>query len=81
MVRQSAWSVLESKEKGFVVNRVKFNAKNQPVASDGTTLVITNPIEGMMVYDTTNNCFKVYTSNDGGTTFNWYCMSTQACPD
>lgn len=81
MVRQSAWSVLESKEKGFVVNRVKFNAKNQPVASDGTTLVITNPIEGMMVYDTTNNCLKVYTSNDGGTTFNWYCMSTQACPD
>ncbi|QIG88157.1 hypothetical protein G6R40_00105 [Chryseobacterium sp. POL2] len=81
MVRQSAWTVLEAKTKGFVVNRVKFNTSNQPVADNGTTLVITNPVEGMMVYDTTNNCLKVYTSNDGGTTFNWYCMSTQTCPN
>ena len=80
MVRQSAWSVLESKTKGFVINRVKFNASNQPVADDGTTLVITSPVEGMMVYDTINNCLKVYTSNDGGATFAWHCMSTQACP-
>ncbi len=80
MVRQSAWTALESKTKGFVVNRVKFNASNQPVADDGTTLVITSPVEGMMVYDTTNNCLKVYTSNNGGSTFAWHCMSTQACP-
>ena len=80
MVRQSAWTALESKTKGFVVNRVKFNASNQPVADDGTTLVITSPVEGMMVYDTTNNCLKVYTSNDGGSSFAWHCMSTQACP-
>ena len=79
MVRQSAWTVLEAKTKGFVVNRVKFNASNQPVATDGTTLVITTPVEGMMVYDTTNNCLKVYTSTDG-TTFAWYCMTTQTCP-
>ncbi|NMR33285.1 hypothetical protein HIO71_03585 [Chryseobacterium aquaticum] len=81
MVRQSAWSVLESKTKGFVVNRVRFNASNQPVADDGTTLVITNPVEGMMVYDKTNNCLKMYTSNNGGSTFQWHCMTTQACPN
>ncbi|WP_242804137.1 CshA/CshB family fibrillar adhesin-related protein [Chryseobacterium aahli] len=80
MVRQSAWTVLEAKTKGFVLNRVKFNASNLPVAADGTTLVITSPIEGMMVYDTTNNCLKVYTSNDGGTTYAWHCMATQTCP-
>lgn len=80
MVRQSAWTALEAKTKGFVVNRVRFNASNQPVAADGATLVITSPVEGMMVYDTTNNCLKVYTSNNGGSTFAWHCMSTQACP-
>jgi hypothetical protein len=79
MVRKGAWTVLEAKTKGFVVNRVKFNTSNQPVADNGTTLVITNPVEGMMVYDTTNNCLKVYTTTDG-TTFAWHCMSTQACP-
>lgn len=81
MIRQSAWTVLEAKTKGFVVNRVKFNGSNLPVADDGTTLIITSPIEGMMVYDTTNNCLKLYTSTDGGTTFGWYCVSTQTCPD
>ncbi|MCF2221524.1 hypothetical protein H9Q08_19850 [Chryseobacterium sp. PS-8] len=80
MVRQSAWTALESKTKGFVVNRVRFNTSNQPVADDGITLVITSPVEGMMVYDTTSNCLKVYTSNDGGFSFAWHCMSTQACP-
>lgn len=62
------------------MNRVKFNASNHPVADDGTTLVITTPVEGMMVYDTTNNCLKVYTSNDGGSTFAWHCMNVQTCP-
>jgi len=81
MVRQSAWTVLEAKTKGFVINRVKFNTSNQPVADNGTTLVITNPVEGMIVYDTTNNCLKVYTSSDGGSTFAWHCMASQACPN
>ena len=79
MIRQSAWTVLEAKTKGFVINRVKFNASNQPVADNGLTLVITNPVEGMMVYDTTNNCLKVYTTIDG-TNFAWHCMNTQTCP-
>ena len=61
------------------MNRVKFNASNHPVADNGTTQVITDPVEGMMVYDTTNNCLKVYTTTDG-TTFAWHCMSTQTCP-
>ncbi len=80
-VRQSAWTVLEGKTKGLVVNRVRFNASNQPVAADGVTPVITNPVEGMTVYDTTNNCLKIYTSTDDGATYGWYCMGTQACPD
>ena len=79
-VRKSGWIVLEAKTKGFVLNRVAFNASNQPVAADGTTLVITSPVEGMMVFDTTNNCLKVYTTTDG-TSFAWYCMETQACPE
>ena len=81
MVRQSAWTVLESKTKGFVINRIQFNSNNEPVASDGTSLVITSPVEGMMVYDTTNNCLKVYTSKDAGNTYAWYCMTTQTCPE
>ncbi len=80
-VKQSAWSVLESKTKGFVINRVKFNPSNKPVADNGSTLVITTPIEGMMVYDTTNNCLKLYTSIDNGVSYDWYCLETQTCPD
>ena len=79
-VRKSGWIVLEAKTKGFVLNRVKFNASSQPVADDGITLVITNPIEGMMVFDTTNNCMKVYTTTNG-INFAWYCMETQTCPE
>ena len=69
---------MEAKTKGFVLNRVRFNASNQPVAADGSTPVITAPVEGMMVYDITNNCLKVYTTTDG-VSFAWYCMETQAC--
>lgn len=80
MVRQSAWTVLEAKTKGFVLNRVKFNASNQPVADDGVTLIITNPVEGMAVYDTTNDCLKIYTYNYAGNTLGWYCVNKQSCP-
>lgn len=63
MVRQSAWTVLEAKTKGFVVNRVA-----------NPTTDITNPVEGMMVFDTTAQCLKIY----NGTV--WSCYSTPACP-
>ncbi len=72
MVRQSAWTVLEAKTKGFVINRIKTTAEVNTIA---------NPVEGMMVYDVEADCLKIYTSNDGGTTFGWYCFTTQACPD
>ena len=63
MVRQSAWTVLEAKTKGFVVNRVANPATD-----------ITNPVEGMMVFDTTAQCLKIY----NGTV--WSCYTTPACP-
>ena len=74
-IRTGGWMVLESKTKGFVPNRVAFSAGN-PVG-----IAPANFVEGMMVYDTTNKCMKMYTSQDGGTTFGWYCISTQTCPD
>ena len=82
MVRQSGWTVLESKTKGFVVNRVAFtDADSNPATPDVPTgISAANFVEGMMVYDTTNNCLKVYTSANGGTTFAWHCMTTQTCP-
>ena len=76
MVRRGAWMVMESKTKGFVVNRTAFDSSGNPVGIPTVDFV-----EGMMVYDTTNNCLKVYTSTDNGTTFSWQCMDTQSCPD
>lgn len=71
MVRQSAWTLMEAKTKGFVINRL---TTSQILAIPTNDLV-----EGMMVYDTTADCLKIYTSTNGST-FGWYCMSTQACP-
>lgn len=62
MSRASAHTVLESNSKGFVVSRM------------ANPSVITNPIEGMMIYDTTAKCLKIY--SDG----NWSCFSKPACP-
>lgn len=72
MVRKGAWTVLESKEKGFVINRVALTANLSS---------ITNPIEGMMVYDEEVDCLKIYTIKDGDTTAAWHCFNIQACPD
>lgn len=69
MVRKGAWTVLESKTKGFVVNRVP------------TTAAISNAVEGMMVYDEEADCLKIYTSTDNGATFGWKCYNVQGCPD
>lgn len=75
-VRTGAWMVLEAKTKGFVVNRLTFNVSGNPVG-----IPPANFVEGMLLYDTTNKCLKMYTSQDGGTSFGWYCVSTQTCPD
>ena len=72
MVRQSAWTVLESKEKGFVVNRI---------ATTAGLANITNPVEGMMVYDEQADCLKIYTLKSGDTIMGWHCFITPACPD
>lgn len=71
MERKGAWTVLESKTKGFVVNRV----------STTNALTITNPIEGMMVYDEQAECLKIYTIKEGETSAAWHCLTKQTCPD
>ncbi|MFP3681486.1 hypothetical protein SB725_30870, partial [Pseudomonas sp. SIMBA_041] len=68
--------VLEARTKGFVLNRVAFDASGNPIG-----IPASNFVEGMMVYDVTNKCLKLYTSTDGGNTFNWKCLTSQTCPD
>jgi peptidyl-Asp metalloendopeptidase len=75
-IREGGWIALESKTKGFVINRVAFNISNNPVSIPPSSFV-----EGMMVYDITNNCLKIYTTIDDGATFGWYCFNKQTCPD
>ena len=71
MVRKGAWTALESKTKGFVVNRIATTAKVNAIA---------NPVEGMMVYDEQANCLKIYTTTDNSATFTWKCLTKQTCP-
>ncbi|WP_144281885.1 Ig-like domain-containing protein [Chryseobacterium echinoideorum] len=72
MVRESAWSVIESKEKGFVINRVPDTASLSN---------ITNPVVGMMVYDIQAKCLKIYALKSGEANPAWHCFENQACPD
>lgn len=71
MIRTGAHTVLESNTKGFVITRVPTSGLS----------AITQPVDGMMVYDTTVKCLKIYTvdtsvpANTG-----WSCFSTPACP-
>ena len=69
MVRKGAWTALESKTKGFVLNRL---TTAQIAAIPSADLV-----EGMMVYNTTLDCLQVNTT---GTPAGWACFNTQACP-
>lgn len=64
MNRKSAFTVLESNKKGFVITRMS------------TTQIagILSPQEGMMVYDTNQGCLKLY---DGTA---WSCFNTATCP-
>lgn len=70
MVRKGGWMALESNTKGFVINRISFDTNNLPVGISPPDFV-----EGMMVFDTTNDCMKIF----NGT--NWSCFSTQTCPE
>lgn len=62
----NAFLALESKEKGLVLTRMA-----SPETTIGTGA---NAIAGMLVYDTDDNCLKLY----NGTT--WNCLS-KGCPD
>ncbi|RMZ58651.1 hypothetical protein D1632_13725 [Chryseobacterium nematophagum] len=76
MVRKGAWTALEAKTKGLVLNRVPFDSSGNPIGISQA-----NFVEGMIVYDTTNNILKIYTTTDNGTTYGWLSVGTQACPD
>ncbi|MDO5614777.1 MAG: hypothetical protein Q4G16_01195 [Cruoricaptor ignavus] len=64
MVRKSAWTVLESNTKGFVITRMTTAQIN----------AIAHPQDGMMTYDTTEKCLKIYDGTE------WACFSTATCP-
>ena len=66
MVRKGGYIALESNKKPFVISRV----------STAGLANITNPVEGMMVYDTTENCLKVYVNAAIG----WNCFNKKTCP-
>ena len=71
MNRSSAHTALESNTKGFVITRVPTSGLS----------AITNPVEGMMVYDTTAKCLKIYVvDNTTPANTGWKCFSTPACP-
>lgn len=70
-IRTGAWTALESRNTGFVINRVAANHEG----FGGQIPSITDPKKGMMVYDTTNNCLKIYTGTS------WKCFTTFSCPD
>lgn len=69
MVRKGAWTVLESKTKGFVLNRL---TTSQISAIPAAELVV-----GMMVYNITLDCLQV---NATGLALGWSCFTTQTCP-
>lgn len=64
MMRKGGWLALESNNKGFVVTRM----------TTAQITAISTPQEGMMVYDTTAKCLKLY---DGT---KWSCFTKLVCP-
>ncbi|MBD8084634.1 Ig-like domain-containing protein [Chryseobacterium caseinilyticum] len=80
-VRQGAWTVLEAKTKGFVINRTTFVDEDgnsaTPTTPPTSAIPAANYVEGMIMYDNGVHCLKVYTGAANG----WQCYNTQACPD
>ena len=73
MVRNGGFTALESNSKGFVITRLT-TVEIEGQASPLILPKIANPQEGMMVYDKTAKCLKLY--SDGV----WSCFNTQTCP-
>lgn len=67
MIRKSAYTVLESNTKGFVITRM----------TTAQIAAIAFPQEGMMVFDTDEKCLKI---NSDGTATGWSCFNTRGCP-
>lgn len=74
MARKSGHVALESNTKGFVITRLSTIEIQGQTAPSVIAPKITNPQEGMMIFDTTVKCLKIY--HDGI----WSCFNRQACP-
>lgn len=75
MVRKGGWLALESKTKGFVINRIATSAEVE---------ALPNPQQGMLVFDREANCLKMYVYKDVNNPIKggfWKCINLQACPD
>lgn len=71
MNRNSAFTALESNNRGFVITRLPTTSFSQ----------ITAPQDGMMVYDTTVKCLKIYTTDDTTpANSGWKCFTVPTCP-
>ena len=69
--RKGGFIALESKSKGLVINRLS------------TTEIdaIANPTVGMIVYDITIHCLKIYGKYPGIASNQWHCYDVQTCQD
>ena len=80
MIRNSAYTALESKTKGFVITRMTSDPLQATAANHLNK--ITNPVTGMMVFDVFadggKGCLKIYTGSGAGE--GWKCFNSQACP-
>ena len=65
-----AWTTIEAKTKGLVLNRVEADKESD----GGQVPKIANPVEGMIIYDTTNHCLKIYNGSS------WKCFNKLGCP-
>lgn len=71
--RKGAFIALESQTKGLVISRMTTSQVD----------AISAPQEGMMVYDTSIDCVKIYSKDPGAssTTYSWKCFNVESCSD
>lgn len=65
---KGAYTAIDAKTKGFVINRLTSTQVNDITAAG-------NAVKGMAVYDTTLNCLRIYDGNA------WNCYNKQTCDD